>query len=334
VRAVRVDHFGPIECAVIGEMPEPVPGPGEVLVEVHATGVNYVDLLLIAGKHQSRPALPYIPGKGPAGIVISVGQGVTAFKPGDRVLAMCEPGGGYAERLALPAAQCHPIPDRMPFVDAASMALVYDTAWFAIRERGRYQPGETVLVLGASGGVGLAAIQLGTALGAKVLAGVANPAKFDLARQAGADAIIELGRADLQDSLRAQVQAETEGRGADIVIDPLGDSFFDAAIRALAWCGRMVVIGFAAGQIPMLKVNYLLVRNIEVSGLQIGDYRKRAPDRTAACFAELFRLYESGGIRALPTTTLPLERVQEGLRAVRDRTVRGRIVLTQEPVKA
>jgi NADPH2:quinone reductase len=222
----------------------------------------------------------------------------------------------------------------MPFVDAASMALVYDTAWFALRERGRYRQGETVLVLGASGGVGLAAIQLGKALGAKVLAGVASPAKFDLAREAGADAIIELGRNDLHDGLRAQVYAETEGRGADIVIDPLGDAFFDAAIRALAWCGRMVAIGFAAGQIPTLKVNYLLVRNIEVSGLQIGDYRKRAPDKTAACFAELFRLYETGKIRALPTTTLPLERVQDGLRAVRDRTVRGRIVLTQEPVKA
>jgi len=329
-----VDQFGSIENAVIGEMPEPMAGPGQVLVEVHATAVNFVDLLLIAGRHQSRPALPYVPGKGPAGIVIGLGDGVTAFKPGDRVLAMCEPGGGFAERLALPATQCHPIPDGMSFVDAASMALVYDTAWFAIRERGRYQPGETVLVLGGSGGVGLAAIQLGKALGAKVLAGVANPAKFDLALQAGADAIIDLGREDLQDSLRDQVYAQTDGKGADIVVDPLGDTIFDAAIRALAWCGRLVVIGFAAGRIPTLKVNYLLVRNIEVSGLQIGDYRKRAPEKTAACFAEIGRLYELGRIRALPTTTMPLGRVQDGLKAIRDRDVRGRIVLTQDAVTA
>jgi NADPH2:quinone reductase len=244
---------------------------------------------------------------------------------------MCEPGGGFAQRVAVPATQCHKLPVTMSFIDAASMALVFDTAWFALRERGRYRTGESVLVLGGSGGVGLAAIQLAKALGAHVLAGVSTPDKFDLAREAGADTIVDLGRDDIRDSVRAQVYAATDGRGADIVIDPLGDKFFDAAIRAVAWCGRLVVIGFAAGRIPTLQTNYLLVRNIEVSGLQIGDYRKRTPDKTAACFEELFALYTAGRIRPLPTTAWPIERVGDALRAIRDRSVRGRIVLVQEP---
>lgn len=329
MRAVVVREFGGIENAVIGELPDPQAGPGQVLVEVHATAANFVDLLLIGGKHQSRPALPYVPGKGAAGVVCAVGDGVTTFKPGDPVLAMCEPGGGFAELLALPATQTHRIPDKLSFVDAASMALVYDTAWFALIERGRYQKGETVLVLGATGGVGLAAIQLCKALGAHVLAGVATPSKRDLVIDAGADAVIDLGRSDLHDSLRDQVHAATQGKGADIVIDPLGDKIFEAAIRALAWCGRLVVIGFAAGGIPSVKANYLLVRNIEVSGLQIGDYRKRRSDKTARCFDELFNLYQRGLIRPLPTVIMPISDVQRALAAIRDRTARGRIVLEQ-----
>jgi NADPH2:quinone reductase len=329
VRAVVVEEFGPVENAILRDAQEPVPGEEDVLVDVHATAANYVDILLIAGKHQSRPTLPYIPGKGAAGVVRAVCAKVSGFAPGDRVLAMCEPGGGFAARLAVPATQCHRLPDAISFIDAASMALVYDTAWFALRERARYATGETVLVLGASGGVGLATIQLAKALGAKVLAGVSNPDKADLAREAGADAIVDLGRDDLRDSLRKQVYAATANHGADIVIDPLGDRFFDAAIRAVAWCGRLVVIGFAAGRIPTVAANYLLVRNIEVSGLQIGDYRKRTPDKTAACFTELFALYEAGRIRPLPTTAWPIERVGDALRAIRERAARGRIVLVQ-----
>ncbi len=330
MRAVVIDEFGPAEAGRLDEVADPVAGPGEVLIEVHATAANYVDNLLIGGKHQVKPKLPFIPGKGAAGRVRAVGAEVTGLKPGDRVLGMCEPGGGYAQLIAVPASQCHPLPDAMPFADAASMALVFDTAWFSLRERGRYSDGETVLVLGGSGGVGLASIQLAKALGARVLAGVVNPEKYDLAREAGADAIIALDWPDLGDSLRLQVAGATGGGGADIIIDPLGGDFFDAAIRALAWRGRMVVIGFAAGRIPTVRANYLLVKNIEVSGLQIGDYRKRRPDLTAACFGELFALYEQGRIRPLPTTLLPIADWREALRAIRDRTARGRIVLLQE----
>lgn len=330
MRAVVVEEFGSFEGLPIREMPDPVCGPGDILIEVHATAVNYVDMLLIAGRHQVKPPLPFIPGKGPAGIVRVVGSEVSGFAAGDRVVGMCEPGGGYAELIAVPASQCHRLPDGMSFTDAASMALVYDTAWFSIRERGRYRDGETILVLGATGGVGLATVQLGKALGARVLAGVSNPEKADLAREAGADAVIDLAAPDLRDSLRDQVFAATGGNGADIVVDPLGDDIFDAAIRALAWRGRLVVIGFAAGRIPSIRANYLLVKNIEVSGLQIGDYRKRAPDITARCFEELFALYTAGKIRPLPTTTMPLENFADALAAVRDRTARGRIVLVQD----
>ncbi len=330
MRAVVVDAFGPIENAAIREVPDPVPGPADLLVEVHATAANYVDILLMGGRHQSKPGLPFIPGKGPAGIVRSAGAEVAGFAAGDRVVAMCEPAGGFAELISVPAAQCHRIPASMPFEDAASMALVYDTAWFSLRERGRYAEGETVLVLGATGGVGLAAVQLAKALGAKVLAGVATASKAGMVREAGADAIVDLAREDIHDSLREQVHDATGGRGADIVIDPLGDAIFDAAIRALAWCGRLVVVGFAAGRIPTIRANYLLVRNIDVSGLQIGDYRKRRPDLTARCFEEIYALYEAGRIAPLPTTVLPLERFADALAAIRDRTARGRIVLTQD----
>jgi len=330
MRAVVVDEFGSFEGLAIRDVPDPPCGAGEIVVEIHATAVNYVDMLLIGGKHQVRPDLPFIPGKGPAGIVREVGAEAAGFAVGDRVVAMCEPGGGHAELVATPARQCHRLPESMPLVDAASMALVYDTAWFAIRERGRYRPGETILVLGASGGVGLAAVRLGKALGARVLAGISNPEKRDLALQAGCDAIIDLARADLREGLRAEVLEATDGRGADIVIDPLGDDIFDAAIRALAWRGRLVVIGFAAGRIPSIKTSYLLVKNIEVCGLQIGDYRKRAPEITAACFEELYSLYVAGAIESLPTTTLPIERHAEALGAIRDRTARGRIVLLQD----
>ena len=243
---------------------------------------------------------------------------------------MCEPGGGYAELIALPARQCYRLPDAMGLVDAASMALVYDTAWFSVRERGRYRPGETVLVLGATGGVGLATIQLAKALGARVLAGVSNPDKAGLALAAGADAIIDLARPGLRDDLRDQVLAATGGHGADIVVAPLGGDIFDAAIRTLAWCGRLVVVGFAAGRIATLKTNYLLVKNIDVCGLQIGDYRKRAPNLCADCFDELFALYVGGAIKPLPTTTMAIENFEDALRAVRDRTAYGRIVLCQD----
>jgi NADPH:quinone reductase len=330
VRAVVVDEFGPPERLRLAEMPPPHPGPGEVLVAVHAVPVNYVDLLVGAGGYQFRPALPFIPGKGPAGVVTALGPAVSTLRIGDRVLAMAEEGG-YAEAVAVGADQCHPLPPRMSFVDAASLSLAYDTAWFALRERTRVAPGETVLVLGATGAVGQASVQLARALGARVLAGVSRPEKASAVRTAGADAVIDLSRENLRDTLREQVWAVTDGRGADVILDPLGGDVFDAALRALAWCGRLVVIGFAAGRIPSVRTNYLLVKNIEVSGLQISDYRKRRPAQVAACFSEIFDLYEQDRIRPAAAALFPLDRAGEALAALRDRRLTNRAVLDLSP---
>ncbi|HZT89217.1 MAG TPA: NADPH:quinone oxidoreductase family protein [Stellaceae bacterium] len=326
MRAVVIEEFGPPERLRVAEAAAPVAGPGEVLVEVHAAPVNYVDLLVVGGTYQFLPQRPFIPGKGPAGVVRSRGPGVTALQVGDRVLAMAEKGG-YADSVAVAADQCYRLPAGMSFGEAASMSLVYDTAWFALRERGRLRAGETVLVLGASGGVGRAAVQLARAMGARVLAGVSRLRRAAAARDAGADALVDLSEPNLHDSLRAQVHALTGGRGADIIIDPLGGDVFSAAIRALAWCGRHVVIGFAAGGIPTLKTNYLLLKNIEVSGLQISDYRVRRPAELATCFAELFGYYALGLVQPAPAVLFPLEAAGEALAAVRDRRVDGRAVL-------
>ena len=326
MRAVVVDEFGPPEQLRVRETPAPRPGRCEVLVDVHAAPVNYVDLLVVGGTYQTLPVPPFIPGKGPAGVVTALGSDVTAARVGDHVLAMAEEGG-YAEAVVLRADQCYRLPPRMSSFEAASLSLVYDTAWFALRERARMAPGETVLVLGASGGVGRAAVQLARAMGARVLAGILRQEKAASAREAGADAVIDLSRQDLRDALREEVWATTEGHGADVILDPLGGDVFDAALRALAWGGRLVVIGFAAGRIPTVKTNYLLVKNIEVSGLQVSDYRKRRPAQMAACFAEIFELYEEGRIKPAPAQVFPLDQAGEALAAVRDRRLAGRAVL-------
>jgi NADPH2:quinone reductase len=211
------------------------------------------------------------------------------------------------------------------------MSLAYDTSWFALRDRARLKPGETVLVLGGSGAVGLAAIQLAKIMGARVLAGIARPERAPLVLEAGADATVDLSGDNLIDTLRERVQAANGGNNADIVLDPLGGDVFDAAIRALAWRGRLVVIGFAAGRIPTVKVNYLMVKNIEVSGLQVSDYRKRRPDQVAECYAELFGFYEQGKLKPTKATLYPLEQVRDALKSLQDRTATGRPVLVFEP---
>ena len=326
MRAMVMREFGPPETAECVELPDPEPGPGEVVVRMRAAGVNYPDLLVVEGRYQHKPPLPFTPGKELAGEVLAIGWEVSNFIAGDRVMVQVE-HGAFAEQVVARQEQCLEIPDQMPFDDAASMGLVYQTAWFALRERARFQPGETVLVNGATGGVGLAAIQLVKALGGTALAGVTTPAKAQAAVDAGADHVIDLSLADLRDGLRAQVHAVTGGKGADVCIDMLGGDPFDAAMRALAWCGRMAVVGFAAGRIPEIKANYLLVKNIEVSGLQWSDYRDRTPAVMAKAQAEIFRLYCEGRLKPAIMARLPLDRMAEALALIRDRKVIGKIVL-------
>ena len=326
MRAVVVHEFGPPQSLDLAEIADPIPNADEVLVSIRATAVNFVDLLVIEGKYQFLPQRPFAPGKLPAGVIAAVGANVTELHIGDRVLTFAEQGG-FAEMVAVPAKLCYPLPDSMPFTDVASLSLAFDTAWMALHERARTQAGETVLVLGASGAVGQAAVQLAKYMGARVIAGVNSPEKAAVVQQLGADAVVYQQAADLRESLRQQIYGVNNGKGVDVILDPLGGDVFDAAIRGLAWRGRLVIIGFAAGRIPQLKVNYLLLKNIEVSGLQISDYRRRTPELMRQCLADIFEGYLTGKLRPEPVRSFALHEFTQAAASVRDRTAGGRVVL-------
>jgi NADPH2:quinone reductase len=319
MRAVVVNAFDSYDEATVAEVPDPEPGPTDVLVEIQAAPVNFVDLVTFQGGYQFSPDLPYIPGKCPVGRVVAVGSSVEHLGLGTPVLATVE-RGGYAQLVVADQGSVFPLPTGLGFVDAASMSLAFDTAWMALRDRAQLQAGESVLVLGASGAVGAAAIQLAKAMGAgTVLGGVSSFARGGSALKNGADGLVEVGGADPRNEIREQVRRLT-GNGVDVVVDPVGGNAFDGAIRALAWSGRLVVVGFAAGRIPQLRMNYPLLKNIAISGLQISDYRKRRPDLMRICYEEIFRFAADGRVDPLPTTAFPLEQWHVALRRVGDRS--------------
>lgn len=327
MRALRVEKFGqPADC-VLAELDPPSPGAGEVAIAVRAMGVNFPDLLVIGGRYQFLPDRPFTPGKEAAGVITALGPDVTGLAVGDRVSTQLE-YGAFAEAIVAPAAQTYAIPQAMPFTTAAALGLTYQTAHFALLERGRFRPGETVLVTGASGGVGLAAVQLAKALGGSVLAGISNPEKAEAVLAAGADAIIDLGAEDLRADLKRQVLAASGDRGADVVIENVGGAVFEASLRALAWSGRLVVVGFAGGEIPSARANYILVKNITVTGLHWSDYRDRTPEKVAGVMAELYELWQAGKIDPHVMASYPLERFAEALDDIRHRRVVGKVVLT------
>ncbi len=326
MRAIVVRQHGGPERLVIEERPTPAAGPNQVLVAVRAIGVNYPDLLAVGGTYQNLPPLPFTPGKDAAGIVLATGAGVETCQPGDRVVCQLE-HGAYAERILVPDTQCFVLPDAMSFDEAAAMGLAYQTAHFALVERGSYRTGETVLVNGAAGGVGLAAVQIAKGLGATVIAGVMGDGQAAIARANGADHTVDLSMPDLRNGLRDRVKDLTGGRGVDVALDPVGGEAFTAALRALAWRGRMVVIGFVSGAIPAVKANYLLVKNIQVGGLQWSDYRDRAPGWVRRVQTELFDLYRSGAVRPRVMESLPFEDYARALGMVRDGAVTGKVVL-------
>ena len=326
MRAVIVREHGPVALHRLEAVPDPVPGPGEVLIEARAIGVNFPDLMVMQGSYQLLPPRPFSPGKEVAGVVGVVGPGVTRVRVGEHAMALPE-HGCYAERVVVPESQCFGMPQQMPFDEGAVLALAYQTAHFALLERAAYQRGETVLVTGASGGVGLACVQLAKALGAIVIAGVTSPKKGELARRHGADHVVDLAAPGLRESLRAQVHDAVGKRGVDIVLDSVGGDVFDGALRALAWRGRLVVIGFASGRIPDVKAGYLLVKNLSVHGLQWTDYRAREPERVRAVQDEIYALYGQGKLRPLITARYPLERFADALARCGSRQVQGKIVL-------
>ncbi len=328
MRAYRVHEHGEPEILRLDDLPDLTPGDGEVCVDVRAVGLNYPDLLVVQGKYQLLPQRPFIPGKDFAGVVAAVGPDVLDVRVGDRVMSQVE-HGAFAQQVLLPAARAYRMPDSMSFAQGAAMGLVYPTAHTALVDRARLAQGETVLVGGANGGVGLAAVQVAKWLGAVVVAGVRGDDAARAARAAGADFVIDLTQPDLRDAIRAQIRAlPLRTPGVDVVIDPLGGDFFAGAIRALNWCGRLVVVGFASGAIPTVKANYLLLKNIAVMGIQWSDYRTRMPAQVAAVQQALFDGFESGALSPQITVEAGFEALPRVLAALGRGEVRGKAVIT------
>ena len=326
MRALVVHQHGPIENLKLETIRDPAPGPDDVLVDVQAASVNFPDLLVIGGTYQNLPPTPFVPGKDLAGTVAATGANVRQFRIGERVMAQVE-YGAYAEKAVVPAVNCSRMPDDLSFTDGAAMGLVYLTAHFALVERAALKAGETVLVTGAAGGVGLASLQLARALGATVIAAVSSDDKAALVKMNGADHVVRTDVPQLRENLRRQVHAAVGTRGVDVVIEPVGGEVFDASLRALAWCGRLVIVRFAGGRIPDVKAGYLLVKNISLIGLQASDYRDREPGKVQRAQQALFDLYARGKLKPHVMATFPLARYRDALAAVRDRNVLGKIVL-------
>lgn len=333
MKAVIVREFTPFDQAAYGDLPDPVPGEGEVVVDLKAAEANFPDILYIEGKYQNRPPFPFSPGLAGAGRVSALGSGAEGLEVGQRVMVLPS-HGTYAEKLALPAGYCFPMPDEMPFDVAAAFGLVYQTAWFALADRASFKPGETVLVLGATGGIGMAALQLAKAMGAAtVIAATRGAGGAALAREFGADAVVDTGMANLRDGLRDAVMEATGGHGADVVIDPVGGDASAAALRAMAWCGRLVVVGFASGAIPQFGGNYLLVKNITVGGIQWTDYRARQLDRVHAAQEQIFGFWRDGKIAPRIAARLPLARYAEALAELKAARASGKFILTMDDAK-
>jgi NADPH2:quinone reductase len=326
MRALVVHEHGSIDAVHLEEFPEPRPGSEEVLIDVHAASVNFPDLLVIGGTYQRLPPTPFVPGKDLAGRVAAVGARVNRVQPGERVMAQIE-HGAFAERAVAAQAICHPLPPTMSFAEGAAMGLVYLTAHFALVERARLTAGEIVLITGAAGGVGLAAVQIAKAFGAIVVAAVGSEEKAALVRANGADHVVYTNLPDLRESLRAQVLAAVGKHGADVIIDSVGGDVFDACLRVIAWCGRLVVVGFAAGRVPEIKAGYVLVKNISIIGLQSSDYRDREPAKVQRVQRELFELYVQGKLKPHVMARYPLAGFHEALATVQDRRVLGKVVL-------
>lgn len=323
MRAMLCTAHGEPEDLSLAEIDLPAPGPGEVAVTVHAAGVNFADSLMIAGTYQEKPPLPFSPGFEAAGVVSAVGLGVTRVAPGDRVLAVVD-WGAYAAGLIAREADVFPIPDAMTFITAAGLPISYGSAHGALVWRAALQPGEVLLVHGAAGGVGLAAVEVGKALGATVIATARGEARLDVAADHGADHTIDT----IDEDIRDRVLEITGGRGADVVFDPVGGDIFDAFLRCTAWSGRLLLIGFAAGRVQKIPANILLVKNLAALGFYWGGYRRQAPQMLAPQFAQIFDWYGQGRIRPRVSHSADLAHAAKALALLRNRQATGKVVLT------
>lgn len=325
MKALLCKAFCPPEGLVLEDVPALQPGPGQVVVGIRACGVNFFDGLVIQGKYQVRPPLPFAPGGEVAGIVTSVGEGVTNLKPGVRVLASTG-HGGFAEEVLVEAARAVPIPDSMDYVTAAGFLITYATSHHALIGCGQLRAGQSLLVLGAAGGVGLTAVEIGKVLGARVIAAASTDEKLSLAREHGADETINYTSQDLRERLKQL----TGGAGVDMVYDPVGGDFAEPAIRSLAWRGRYLVIGFAAGEIPKIPLNLMLLKESSIVGVFWGAFAQRDPKGNAEIVRELLAWHAQGKIKPHVSATFPLERGGDAIKAVVNRQAMGKIVVTME----
>lgn len=322
MKAVLCTRPGTPDDLVLGDVPDPIAGTGEAVVKIAAVGLNFFDTLIVAGKYQYRPEFPFSPGAEFAGTVESVGAGVTAVAPGTRVMG-CAKYGAARERLAIGAERLTALPDDLDFDRAAGLIVTYGTSYYALKNRAALKPGETLAVLGASGGVGLAAVELGKAMGARVIACASSDDKLDFARYHGADAAVNYARTDLRNALK-----ELGGEhGIDVIYDPVGGVYAEAALRSIAWGGRFLVVGFAAGEIPKLPLNLALLKGCDIRGVFWGSWTERKPAEHHANMADIVRFAAARKISAHIHATYPLAEAARALSDIVARRVMGKAVL-------
>ncbi|HNR22349.1 MAG TPA: NADPH:quinone oxidoreductase family protein [Steroidobacteraceae bacterium] len=322
MKALLCRQFGPPETLVVEELPDLVPGDGQVVIDVHAAGVNFPDSLIIEGKYQFKPPPPFSPGAECAGVVRAAGAGVKNTRVGDRVIAFTI-YGAFASQVAADAARLVPMPPGLDFPTGAAFVMTYATSYHGLVDRGALQAGETLLVLGASGGVGLAAVEIGKALGARVIAAASSAAKLAICREHGADELIDYSN----ENLRERLKALTGGRGVDVVYDPVGGIYTEPALRSCAWRGRHLIVGFTNGEIPRIPANLALLKGCAIVGVFLGDYLHREPARAAADLRTLFEWLGAGKLRPHIAGTYPLARGGEAIRALVERRVSGKLVI-------
>ncbi len=322
MKAILCKTYGPPESLVLEEVEPLKPGRGQVVIAVKACGVNFPDTLIIQGKYQFKPPLPFSPGSEVAGVVKEVGAGVKHVKEGDRVIAFTG-HGGFAEEVLAEAAQLIPIPKGMDFTTASAFVLTYGTSHYALKDRAQLKPGETLLVLGAAGGVGLAAVEIGKVMGARVIAAASSDEKLEVCKQHGADEGINYTTEDL----RERVKELTQGNGVDVVYDPVGGNYSEAALRSMAWGGRFLVIGFTAGEIPRIPLNLTLLKGCSIVGVFWGSFTARDPKRNQEHLQELLTWFVTGKIKPLISATYPLSRAADALNDMMNRKVKGKVVL-------
>jgi NADPH2:quinone reductase len=322
MRALVCREYGPVESLAVGELPDPVPVAGQVVVGVRACGVNFPDLLIVQGKYQFKPPPPFAPGGEVAGVIEAVGAGVEGLRVGDRVLAMSI-FGGLAEKLAADATQVVRLPDGVGFESASCVATAYGTTVHALRDRAMLRPGETLLVLGAAGGVGLAAVQVGKRMGARVIAAASTPEKLATCQRNGADLLVNYATEDLKE----RVKSLTGGAGADVVYDPVGGAYTEAALRATAWNGRVLVIGFTAGDIPRVPTNLVLLKGCSLVGVFWGMALVRERARLMGQIEEILGWVKDGSVVPHVHASFPLARALDALREVQQRRVQGKVVV-------